>query len=215
MHAVKDDVAHDRAPASDGAAPGLRERKKQARREALVDAAQRLVQEHGLDGVTVDAICAEAGVSPRTFFNYFDSKDSAVLGHGPWTIDADVARTFGAGGPTGRLSVDLEHLVTGIVDRQGIGRRRVAIAMEIARAEPRLLGRQVMAMEQHHRQVAAVVAERLGVEPSSPRAEMLTLLVLTLTRASYVRWDAGGGHGDVGDVVPAVVAELRELVRDD
>ncbi|WP_250448478.1 TetR/AcrR family transcriptional regulator [Actinotalea sp. C106] len=211
---MKDDPAAQE-PEERGPAPGLRERKKQARREALIDAAQRLVQEHGLDGVTVDAICAEAGVSTRTFFNYFDSKDGAVLGHGPWVLDAEVARAFAAGGPTGRLSSDLGHLVTGLVGRQGIGRRRVALAMQIARSEPRLLGRQVMQMEQHHQQVAAVVGERLGTDPGSPRAEMLSLVVLTLTRAAYVRWDADGGHGEVRDAVPQVLAELRDLIRDD
>jgi AcrR family transcriptional regulator len=58
---------------------GLRERKKQATREALRLAALRLAVEKGWDQVRVEDIAAEAGVSTRTFNNYFASKDEAFL----------------------------------------------------------------------------------------------------------------------------------------
>lgn len=58
---------------------GLRERKKEATRRALHDAAMRLAAEHGLDGVTVEAIADAAGVSRRTFSNYFGGKEEALL----------------------------------------------------------------------------------------------------------------------------------------
>jgi len=58
---------------------GLRERKRVETRHRIADAALELTLEHGLDGATVEAISAAAGVSPRTFFNYFDSKDDALL----------------------------------------------------------------------------------------------------------------------------------------
>lgn len=63
---------------------GLRERKKRATRAALAEAAVRLAAEHGAEKVTVEAISAAAGVSVRTFFNYFDSRDEAFV-----VIDAD------------------------------------------------------------------------------------------------------------------------------
>ncbi|SHN14596.1 TetR family transcriptional regulator [Cryptosporangium aurantiacum] len=57
---------------------GLRERKKQATREAIGNAALRLALEHGPQNVRVDDIVAAAGVSPRTFNNYFSSREEAI-----------------------------------------------------------------------------------------------------------------------------------------
>jgi len=57
---------------------GLRERKKQETRAALSWAAIRLIVARGYDKVLVEDIATEAGVSPRTFNNYFGSKAEAV-----------------------------------------------------------------------------------------------------------------------------------------
>lgn len=65
----------------DGAASeGLRYRKKLKARLSVERAALELVIEHGFDGVTVEDICARAEISKKTFFNYFSSKASAVMG---------------------------------------------------------------------------------------------------------------------------------------
>src|SRR3954467_4373410 len=62
-----------------GAAPGLRERKKDETGEALRAAALRLFLERDPSTVTVNDICEAARVSRRTFFNYFESKEAAVF----------------------------------------------------------------------------------------------------------------------------------------
>lgn len=61
-------------------AVGLRDRKRQATRKRLERAAIDIVAASGLDALTIDAISERADVSPRTFFNYFDSKEDAILG---------------------------------------------------------------------------------------------------------------------------------------
>jgi len=64
-----------------------RERKKAQTREALMTAARRLYRERGFRGVTTAAIAAEAGVAPRTFFSYFETKEDAFLGPGDDRLD--------------------------------------------------------------------------------------------------------------------------------
>ena len=59
---------------------GLRADKKRKVRLDIERAALTLVLERGFDGVTVEDVCAAAEISKKTFFNYFPSKASAVLG---------------------------------------------------------------------------------------------------------------------------------------
>src|SRR5215212_5730616 len=54
---------------------GLRERKKQATRETIADAAMKLFSRRGFDAVTVAEVADEAGVSEKTVFNYFPTKE--------------------------------------------------------------------------------------------------------------------------------------------
>ncbi|ALU40175.1 hypothetical protein AS188_10920 [Kocuria flava] len=58
----------------------LRERKKAETWTAIHEAAASLALDRGLERTTVEAVAERAGISPRTFFNYFPSKDDAVLG---------------------------------------------------------------------------------------------------------------------------------------
>lgn len=66
---------------------GLRERKKRLTRQALHRAALELADELGLEAVTVEAIAERAEVSARTFFNYYPSKDEAMVGYDPSVAD--------------------------------------------------------------------------------------------------------------------------------
>jgi AcrR family transcriptional regulator len=58
----------------------LRERRKAETWTALHDAAATLALQRGIEQTTVEAIAESAGVSQRTFFNYFRAKEDAILG---------------------------------------------------------------------------------------------------------------------------------------
>lgn len=67
---------------------GLRERKKQATRVAIRDAAMRLYADQGFAGTTVDEIAQAADVSRATVFSYFPTKEDIVWGDAAAAIDS-------------------------------------------------------------------------------------------------------------------------------
>src|ERR1700753_1803568 len=77
---------------------GLRERRRRQTSADIRGAAVRLAQSRGFDKVTIDEICIEAGVSTRTFFNYFPNKESAIA-YGPSDIPPELCDDFVAAGP--------------------------------------------------------------------------------------------------------------------
>jgi AcrR family transcriptional regulator len=62
-----------------GGSIGLRERKKQKTRESIQRTALRLFVKQGYEETTIEQIAAAAEISPSTFFNYFPTKEDAVL----------------------------------------------------------------------------------------------------------------------------------------
>lgn len=98
--------------AEDGAS--LRERKKVATRSAIHTTALRLVREHGLAGVTIDQICADAGISRRTFFNYYPTKVAAAMDLVEVQVSPKARDEFLAG--SGDLMDDLCVLVAASVN---------------------------------------------------------------------------------------------------
>jgi len=70
---------------------GVRERKRRETLSRITDAGVCLFIEKGFDGATVDEIAAAAGISRRTFFHYFDSKDDILL-----SLQSNVGELFAA-----------------------------------------------------------------------------------------------------------------------
>ena len=200
-------------PSSAAGDLGLRERKKRARTDAIVDAAQRLVLERGLDAVTVEEIAEAAQISPRTFFNYFESKDDAVLGQGSFELSAETREAFAAGGPHGRLVADLEVLVRALLGAfAGTGQHSAERVLEILQLEPRLLGRHFAWFERHKTQVVALFERRHEAAPLPADPEMCAMVVFVLTRTAMDDWGRTGHEGDVGDHVPRVVGQLAAIL---
>ncbi|GGW98638.1 TetR family transcriptional regulator [Streptomyces malachitofuscus] len=148
----------------DTATGGLRERKKRATRAALAEAAVRLAAEHGADHVTVEAISAAAGVSVRTFFNYFDSRDDAFV-----VIDADAgARVrqalLHAPAALSPLEALREALAAELseVERQ---HELWSLHAQVLRAAPHLLVRSLGAHMADEAVLAGIIARRIASGP--------------------------------------------------
>ncbi len=64
---------------ADQTAEGLRERKRRETRHRIAETGLRLFLANGYENTTLDAIAAEAGISRRTFFSYFKSKEDILF----------------------------------------------------------------------------------------------------------------------------------------
>lgn len=72
-------MSRNSSPVGATATEGLRERKRRETRQRIAETGQRLFLANGYENTTLDAIAAEAGISRRTFFSYFKSKDDIIL----------------------------------------------------------------------------------------------------------------------------------------
>jgi AcrR family transcriptional regulator len=134
---------------------GLRERKKRATRDALADAALRLCVEHGVEQVTVEQVATDAGVSLRTFFNYFSSKEEAVVAGDVATAAAFV--TAFAKRPLDEPVIEAlrRALLETVADH--LDRARAA-QLQALRRTPSLLPHQIAAYAAQERGLAGAVA---------------------------------------------------------
>ncbi|MBB5633555.1 AcrR family transcriptional regulator [Cryobacterium mesophilum] len=183
--------------ASEKSEPGLRERKRRATRRAIQHAVLDLATEHGYERVTIDEISAAADVSPRTFFNYFASKEEAVLGDFPSLADLAAAEDFlteGSGADVlsglGRL---FEAASDAIVDDRTVNQRRRVLLRE----HPELFAKRMSSLHLFEDELAELVRRRLAAddpmlvgEPDAlaRRAHLLSLVGFATMRFAYRSW---------------------------
>ena len=168
--------------------PSLRESKKAATRRELSASARRLALEHGLDAVTVEQICGEVGVSVRTFFNYFASKEGAVIGEALPVGTPDAREKFLAGGPSGDLLADVLWLLDPSALLEQEGRDGLLVGLQLAQREPRLLAVLLARQTAQEQEIAALVAARQGAAASSTGCAALAGVAQALTRTACRAW---------------------------
>lgn len=177
---------------------GLRERKKRATRRALQGAAVRLTLERGLENVTVEDIAAVADVSARTFFNYFATKEDALLGDAPFTPDEQDRAEFIAGGPGGDFVEDLIDLLINALAGDDLATQRAEAAQrkELLDREPQLLPGFLTRLHRAEQGLAAAIAERTGAAEGDYRAQLVAAAAMSVIRHTLKRVP----YGEEGDV---------------
>jgi len=205
---------------TDTAAPGLREQKRIATKRALQVALLRLSLERGFDNVTVEEVAQAAQVSPRTFFNYFASKEEAVsVPHDQHELTAaELARyEEGVGDPLTDFVVLMAGRTAGQEDFELHRLRR-----ELMQRESRLVGDKAGLIQQIRQQVMDVIAERLradalrlGRMPDEQeiveRAAFVAMLCMTIARHGWSRWVTSEGAQSLGDCMLGALDEFREI----
>ena len=186
---------------------GLRERKKRETHRALSSAALELVQERGLEHVTVPDIAAAADVSVRTFFNYFSCKEEAVVGieEGVLAELADEVRHRPAG--EGALDALRAVLVDG--DESGAAHRRWQLRSDLVRRYPSLLPRHLATTIQVEEALAAALAARSGRDPAvDPGPRIFVAATLAALRAALSWWEESDGSTPLAAVLESAFGHL-------
>ena len=170
--------------------PSTRAESRRQRSARIEQVALELFRSRGFDRVTVEDVCAAAGVAPATFYRYFGSKEEVVFAYRE-AFAAALAQALEAGGHAGeetRLMVVLEHFAAFLESQS----RELAIRDQIVMGQPRLMQRTLAMQRDFERMLAEGLARMRGVaEPEV--ADLLQAGVgMVVLRGAVRAWRAGG-----------------------
>lgn len=205
---------------SDTAAVGLREQKRLVTKRALQISLLTLSLERGFDNVTVEEVAQAAQVSPRTFFNYFASKEDAIAAPpAPADLSPEEQARYeaGAGDPLSDLVAMMASKAQSEADLELHRLRR-----DLMQRESRLLGDKISTVQRFHEQIVGMVTARLHADESRAgrtpddaalrsRATFVTMLGFTIARHGWSRWVASEGVEGLGDSILSALDEFRDI----
>jgi AcrR family transcriptional regulator len=151
--------------ATETAGPGLRERNKKRRQDAVIRAAYRLFAERGYDATTVADIAAAAEVAPRTVAMYFPSKQDIALSRFSEAAD-ELTSALRRRDPGESVTEVLARWVRS--DDRPADREIKQLSKRLFRANPELSALRAARMTAAVSEGAAVIAAQTGLAPDSP-----------------------------------------------
>jgi AcrR family transcriptional regulator len=172
--------------------PSLRERKKQATRKTFRRSAVSLVTQHGLGAVTVEAIAANAELSPRTFFNYFSSKEDALCGLDP-NLVSDMLAVLAARPLTETPAEALRAMLIEVLAALDEDDVELLDRLRIIRSNPTLLVRHVASWAEVERQLVVPLSER-GGGMLGWYASLVVATTLVAARLAMMSWSEHEGR---------------------
>ncbi|MET4430197.1 TetR family transcriptional regulator [Mycolicibacterium sp. 624] len=168
---------------------GLRERRRRQTSLEIHRAALELASERGFDNVTVEEIATAAGVSPRTFFNYFTTKESAIV-HAPLDITAEQAAEFVASKRTRHSEIldDAIAVISAGLAESPPSRQQMADLRTVALNSVAVSSAVLAEFDAFQRRLAVLIAQRTGAEPDDDIPVLIASLALTVVRVGMDRW---------------------------
>jgi AcrR family transcriptional regulator len=151
---------------------GLRERKKQRTREAIVDAALRLFDERGFEQTTIADIAEAADIAPRTFFGYFPSKEDVVFADFPAEFDALAERLRGR--DEDETAIDaLRAFIADALEHADLADERERCRKRVVKKSETLDAHRHALMGRMEDMLAQAVARDFGDQPGDLRPPMI------------------------------------------
>jgi len=197
----------------------LRERNRLDTWALIHNAASSLALEEGLTHATVEAIAESAGVSKRTFFNYFATKEDAVLGiQAPTlTADAEIAFRVNEGSDLFGRTV---HLMVAVIRSMFPDDSFTAQRKELSMQFPELRKRMFEHVGAAEQLVESVLMERYndhdavraGLPAGRESATALLMLAGTVMRFTYKR-DPGAAFSGGAGAVDEAIEIFREVIQ--
>jgi AcrR family transcriptional regulator len=173
-----------------GAQPeGLRARKKRATRDAIAASARRLFAERGFDAVTVAEVAAAAGVSEKTVFNYFATKEDLVFAGGQTRL-AELQAAIAQRSPGTSVLDVFRANSEAMLDTVAAGESDDRLVVpRIVRDSPTLQKRLAAGWEHEAATLVAAVAEATGADDDdlvpAVVARTLAWTLITIFRAAF------------------------------
>lgn len=183
----------------------LAQRRRSQTRDEIHRAAVDLVLKRGLAQVTVDEIAEAAGVSPRTFFNYFPTKRDALVLELP-PLPAEALARFLRGG--GRLREELRDLLVAYVERTARQRDELRRLYAVVRANPELSPLMQQRFRAFEAQLAEAVARRLGQASVTFEASVIAATAGALLRTAAWDWRESADDVSLADRLADAFAAL-------
>ena len=205
-----------------GATDGLRARKRAATQAALEHAAIALALKHGYENVTVDAICEAAMVSPRTFFNYFGTKEAVFLGASPPMPTEEAIHAFVHASGNDVLG-DLVEMATSVLVDPEPDLALLRSRRRLIERTPELLASEITRIAEMEKILMRLVQDRFRaqgrgdtVTPDlADEAHMVVALWTNVMRYSMQKWFSGDFTGSARQLLDHSIELIGRITRPD
>ena len=191
----------------------LTERKRQLVRDELSAAALKAFAFQGFDETTIDQITTTVGVSRRTFFRYFKSKEDVIiefLGEIGTQVPAELAARPANESPAVALRQALETIISTYTKYP---EKSLALAKLIL-GTPALRARYLDRQYEWRASLASKLAQRTGLDiDSDPRPTLIVGVALAAFDTSLQHWVRSDGHKDLHQLVDQAFALIDRAMQ--